>query len=244
MFALEYALWFDFLLPGLDRLGVPIPLGGTSNHFRTEILRAIHGWDAFNVTENADLGMRLAQCGYKVVPIDSSTYEEANWRLGNWIRQRSRWLKGYMQTWLVHMRAPSAFARKVGWAPFAGFVLFIGGAIFTSLVCPFFWGLFIVWLCTGVGPFGGLFGSASLAVSIASLLIGNGILTVLAILAPVKRRWLSLAPYGVTVFVYWLLISVAAYKALWQLVFRPFYWEKTDHGLRAREGRAPALQEA
>jgi cellulose synthase/poly-beta-1,6-N-acetylglucosamine synthase-like glycosyltransferase len=248
MFALEYALWFDFLLPGLDRLGVPLPLGGTSNHFRTEVLRGLHGWDAFNVTEDADLGMRLAQCGYQVVPLDSSTYEEAAKDFGNWLRQRSRWIKGYMQTWLVHLRSPKAFARKVGWAPFGGFVLFIGGAIFTGLICPFFWALFVVWLWTGVGPFGGIFGSASLAVSIASLLIGNGILTVLSILAPVKRRWLSLAPYGVTVFIYWLLISVAAYKALAQLVTRPFYWEKTRHGLtrstHSDEAREPAWQAA
>ena len=248
MFALEYALWFDFLLPGLDRLGVPLPLGGTSNHFRTEVLRGLHGWDAFNVTEDADLGMRLAQCGYQVVPLDSSTYEEAAKDFGNWLRQRSRWIKGYMQTWLVHLRSPRAFARKVGWAPFGGFVLFIGGAIFTGLVCPFFWALFVVWLWTGLGPFGGIFGSASLAVSIASLLIGNGILTVLSILAPVKRRWLSLAPYGVTVFIYWLLISVAAYKALAQLVTRPFYWEKTRHGLtrstHSDEAREPAWQAA
>lgn len=240
MFALEYALWFDFLLPGLERLGVPIPLGGTSNLFRTHILRDVLGWDAFNVTEDADLGMRLAQRGYKVIPIDSSTYEEANPHLGNWLRQRSRWIKGYMQTWLVHLRSPAAFARVVGIAPFAGFVLFIGGAIFTGLVTPFFWALFIIWLWTGSGPFGELFGSASLAVSLASLVISNGLLTVLAILAPMKRRWLSLAPYGITVLAYWLLISLAAYKALWQLITRPFHWEKTEHGLS--RPRAPSSQ--
>ncbi|MGQ0741594.1 MAG: glycosyltransferase family 2 protein [Alphaproteobacteria bacterium] len=208
----------------------------------TEVLRGLHGWDAFNVTEDADLGMRLAQCGYKVVPLDTSTYEEAAGDLGNWTSQRSRWIKGYMQTWLVHLRTPRSFARRVGWLPFGGFVLFIGGAIFTGLICPFFWALFIFWLVTGVGPFGGVFGSASLAVSIASLLIGNGILTVLSILAPVKRCWLELAPYGVTVFAYWLLISIAAYKALWQLLTRPFFWEKTNHGRTKAERMGARLR--
>lgn len=95
MFALDYALWFDFLLPGLDRLGIPMPLGGTSNHFRFSALDAIHGWDPFNVTEDADLGVRLARVGLKVQTLDSTTYEEATNAAGPWLRQRTRWLKGY-----------------------------------------------------------------------------------------------------------------------------------------------------
>jgi cellulose synthase/poly-beta-1,6-N-acetylglucosamine synthase-like glycosyltransferase len=98
MFALDYALWFDFLLPGLDKLGIPMPLGGTSNHFRVDALRAIHGWDPFNVTEDADLGIRLARLGLRVRTLDSTTYEEATNRWPDWLRQRTRWLKGYMQT--------------------------------------------------------------------------------------------------------------------------------------------------
>ncbi len=112
MFALDYAQWFDMLLPGLDRFGVPMPLGGTSNHFRTQVLRDIGGWDAFNVTEDADIGIRLAQLGYCVSMIPSTTYEEAPASLGPWLRQRSRWLKGHMQTWLVHMRDPVGLWRR------------------------------------------------------------------------------------------------------------------------------------
>jgi glycosyltransferase XagB len=121
MFALDYALWFDFLLPGLDRLGVPMPLGGTSNHFRTDALRAIHGWDPYNVTEDADLGIRLAQMGYRVTTLDSTTFEEATNELGNWLRQRSRWLKGYMQTWLVHMRRPRGLLKTPALKGFLAF---------------------------------------------------------------------------------------------------------------------------
>src|SRR5438045_1916908 len=95
MFTLGYELWFGFLLPGLSRLGVPMPLGGTSNHFRTTVLREIRGWDTFNVTEDADLGVRLATQGYRVATLDSTTFEEATSTLGNWTRQRSRWMKGY-----------------------------------------------------------------------------------------------------------------------------------------------------
>jgi len=121
MFALDYALWFDFLLPGLDKLGIPMPLGGTSNHFRVEALRAINAWDPFNVTEDADLGIRLSRLGMRVKTLDSTTYEEATNGVGNWLRQRTRWLKGYMQTWLVHMRAPRQLLRNAGVGGFFGF---------------------------------------------------------------------------------------------------------------------------
>jgi cellulose synthase/poly-beta-1,6-N-acetylglucosamine synthase-like glycosyltransferase len=230
MFALEYAAWFDFLLPGLGKLGIPIPLGGTSNHFRAEILSAISGWDSFNVTEDADLGVRLAREGHRVLPIDSSTYEEATPALGGWIRQRSRWLKGYMQTALVHLRAPVKFMRAVGLLPFLGFVIFVLGAVMTSLLAPVFWILSLVLAITGSAAVLGPYGAAVLATSYFSLVAGNGVLTLLAMLAPLKRRWFRLAPYGAGVFVYWLLISVAAYRALWQLRARPHHWEKTEHG--------------
>ena len=106
MFTLDYTLWFDQVLPGLERLGMPIPLGGTSNHFRTDVLRELHAWDPFNVTEDADLGIRIGQKGYRVGVVNSTTFEEASCRVGQWIRQRSRWMKGYMQTLLVHTRRP------------------------------------------------------------------------------------------------------------------------------------------
>ena len=106
-FAIEYAVLFRRLLPVLASLSLPLPLGGTSNHFRADILRDVGGWDPHNVTEDADLGLRLARIGYRTGVIDSETEEEANGALGNWMQQRARWLKGWMQTWLVHMREPA-----------------------------------------------------------------------------------------------------------------------------------------
>src|ERR1019366_10382530 len=111
-FTIEYSLWFDLVLPGLQRLGFSLPLGGTSNHFRTSALKALGGWDAFNVTEDCDLGLKLAKYGFKTVMLNSTTYEEANSRIFSWIRQRSRWIKGYMQTYLVHTRHPLQMLRK------------------------------------------------------------------------------------------------------------------------------------
>jgi glycosyltransferase XagB len=139
MFALDYGLWFDFLLPGLDRMRIPMPLGGTSNHFRSEALRAIHGWDPFNVTEDADIGIRLARHGFRVHTLDSTTFEEATTSFGNWLRQRSRWQKGYIQTWLVHMRHPMQLLGNAGFRGFLGFQLFVGGTFVSALLNPILW---------------------------------------------------------------------------------------------------------
>ena len=144
MFTLDYALWFDLVLPGLERLGIPIPLGGTSNHFKIDVLRELHAWDPFNVTEDADLGIRLTQKGYRVGVVDSTTFEEASCRAGQWIRQRTRWIKGYMQTFLVHTRRPIRCCAPPGRSGFLGFVFFIGGTVLSGLLNPIFWTLYLL----------------------------------------------------------------------------------------------------
>ncbi|MFC7571176.1 glycosyltransferase [Klenkia terrae] len=146
MFTLEYSSWFDYTLPGLDAMRLPIPLGGTSNHFRADMLRELGGWDPFNVTEDADLGVRASARGGRVAVVNSTTYEEANMALGNWLRQRSRWIKGYMQTFLVHSRHPVRLVRAIGLRQAVGFLLTIGGTPATFLLTPVLWVLFILYL--------------------------------------------------------------------------------------------------
>ncbi len=231
MFTLEYSFWFDYMLPGLDRLGLPIPLGGTSNHFRTQVLRELGGWDPFNVTEDADLGIRAAAHGYRVSVVNSTTYEEANARVGNWIRQRSRWIKGYMQTTLVHLRAPIQLARRIGWKATLGFLMLIAGTPLTFLAAPPLWLMYVVWLLTQARIFDPFFPPPVLYISLFNLLLGNGIAIYLNMLAVFKRRYYDLIPWALLNPVYWVLHSIAAYKALWQLITKPHYWEKTLHGI-------------
>ena len=114
LFAIDYALLFDVFDKGASAAGLPFFLGGTSNHFRVAGLRALGGWDAYNVTEDADLGLRLARCGYRVDTMASRTYEEAPVEFGKLVAQRSRWMKGWMQTALVHCRAPSRLFADLG----------------------------------------------------------------------------------------------------------------------------------
>jgi cellulose synthase/poly-beta-1,6-N-acetylglucosamine synthase-like glycosyltransferase len=231
VFTLEYSLWFDFYLPALEVLGIPIPLGGTSNHFRMEVLRKVGAWDPFNVTEDADLGVRFTQLGLHVGVVNSTTFEEANNHFGNWIRQRSRWLKGYMQTYLVHMRRPVRLYRTLGTTGFWGFQFFIGGTILSVLVAPLLFGMFFLWLLLDSSILEPYFPPLVLYISLFNFLIGNGYLIYLSMVGAFKRNYFTLIPYALTVPAYWFMMSIAAYKGLWQLVHNPFYWEKTEHGI-------------
>jgi glycosyltransferase XagB len=230
MFTLEYSYWFDYMLPGLDRLKLPIPLGGTSNHFRTEALRKLSGWDPFNVTEDADLGIRASAEGYRVGVINSTTFEEANNDLGNWIRQRSRWIKGYMQTTLVHLRNPVSLTRRVGAKNAVAFALLIGGTPLVFLFALPMWIFFAIWLVSGLPP-EAVYPSAIGYVGWFNLLLGNALMIALNMLGVGKRGYYGLLVWTLANPFYWLLHSIASYRALWQLITRPFYWEKTDHGI-------------
>jgi glycosyltransferase XagB len=233
LFTLEYSLWFDWLLPALQAQGAPIPLGGTSNYFKTDTLIKIGGWDPFNVTEDADLGLRLSKLGYRVEILDSTTFEEANCQIGNWIRQRSRWMKGYLQTWLVHMRRPGDIFATTGWSGLLSIQLFTAGNVFSALINPILWAVFVAWLLTTSPLISEAFPGPLLWFNIFALVFGNLFFIFLAVIAPLKRGWRHLCIFGLTAPVYWLLASVAAYKALWQIMFRPHYWEKTDHLISA-----------
>jgi cellulose synthase/poly-beta-1,6-N-acetylglucosamine synthase-like glycosyltransferase len=234
MFTLEYSHWFDYLLPGLHRLNIPIPLGGTSNHFRTDVLRELGAWDPYNVTEDADLGVRLTQAGYRVAVVNSTTFEEANGVLKSWINQRSRWIKGYMQTWLVHMRRPVQLYKRLGFVGFVGFQMFVGFPPFTALINPLLWFTFLVSLIIGPQHVAALFPPFVLVVALFDLLISNAMYVYFNLVAASKRQWFNLVPWGLLAPAYWVLHSVAAYKALGQLITNPHYWEKTQHGTSAQ----------
>ncbi len=231
MFTLEYSYWFDYLLPGLDTLDLPIPLGGTSNHFKLDKLVELGGWDPFNVTEDADLGVRAYAKGYKVSIVNSTTYEEANNETFNWIRQRSRWIKGYMQTYLVHMRDPVRLYKKLGLKGFLGFNFFIGATPLTFLIYPLLLALFICFVIFDFAFIRTLFPNWVLFMSIFNLLIGNVLMIYINMVAVFKRRYYELILFSLANPVYWLLHSISAYKGLFQLIVKPFYWEKTNHGL-------------
>lgn len=229
-FANEYSMHFELILPAMGASESPIPLGGTSNHFVTSTLRELGAWDPFNVTEDADLGIRLHREGYRTAMIDSTTLEEANSVVPNWIRQRSRWNKGYYQTWLVHMRNPLRLLAQTGIKGFVSFNLTMGSA-FVLLLNPIFWTLTTLYFFTQAGFIEQLFPSVIFYVASAMLFVGNFVFIYLNVAGSLQRGEFSITGTALLSPLYWGLMSLAAWKGFIQLFTNPFYWEKTEHGL-------------
>ncbi len=275
LFTVEYSTYFDLTLSGYQLFQVPLPLGGTSNHFRTRLLQEVGPWDPFNVTEDCDLGIRIYERGYRTRLVNSTTYEEANSQVWNWMRQRSRWVKGFIQTHLVHYRNPITTVRKLGLYGAMGGFLAVGGSAMMMLTNVVFWALLLVYLILlahgslhglslaeqligphssdtlyrglALGPFHlkawplVYFGASedpfwsifSQIFFIGSLIMffANFIFILIGVAACVKRKYYDLIPAALLMPLYWLLISLAAWKGFWQIFTKPFYWEKTVHGL-------------
>ena len=234
-FTIEYATWFRVILPGLARMGLPIPLGGTTLFFRRDILDRLGGWDAHNVTEDADLGIRLARHGYHTELIPTTTYEEANCRPWPWVRQRSRWLKGYAVTWTVHMRRPARLWRDLGpWQFFGVQVLFIG-TLSQFVMAPLLWSLWAI--VFGVShPLLSVFPTTTVTV-IAGLFAFSEVLNIAVTLTACRAlHHRHLIKWVLSLYAYFPLGTIACYKGLWELFYSPFFWDKTAHGVSGAEG--------
>jgi cellulose synthase/poly-beta-1,6-N-acetylglucosamine synthase-like glycosyltransferase len=232
-FTAEYAALFGVLLPMLANHGLPLLLGGTSNHFRANALRKAGGWDPFNVTEDADLGLRLARQGYETKVFGSLTYEEANTQLANWMRQRARWMKGFLVTWLVHMRSPLRLLRELGPAGFWTMQTMTIGIFASALLHPLCMALTIaVYIMHPVLSLGADLWVILLAgLNLFILLSGYGLALVLT-----RRGLHRLGMSGwvgtlATMPLYWLLMSAATWLGVWQFITAPRHWNKTEHGL-------------
>jgi cellulose synthase/poly-beta-1,6-N-acetylglucosamine synthase-like glycosyltransferase len=230
-FTIEYALWFSFFLPGLASMNAPIPLGGTSNHFRRVTLQALGAWDPFNVTEDADLGIRMFREGYTVKVLDSSTYEEANSDFVNWMKQRSRWLKGYLQTFAVHFRQPAELRRELGWRGLMHYTMFVGGTPILAIINPIFWFMTILWFVAHPAFIQQLFPAPDYYLGLLSWAFGNFLLVYVTVMSCRVAKRGELLVAALLVPIYWVMMSMAAVKALSQLVGAPTFWEKTVHGL-------------
>ena len=233
LFTAEYSHWFNIVLPGLQTLNTIIPLGGTSNHFKTSILKDLQGWDPFNVTEDCDLGTRLFKMGYKTSVIDSETLEEANSNVNSWLKQRSRWIKGYIQTYLVHMREPLNFIRTYKHHALL-FQLIVGMRMVFILINPVLW-LMTTLYFTMYPVFGvfieSLYPWYIFYPAVFCLIFANFTYFYSYMVASAKKDKWELIQYIFLIPFYWLLTSVSAIKAFYQLLTIPYYWEKTKHGL-------------
>ncbi len=237
--AIDYAVWYNQFLPGLTsglaRPGTFVPLGGTSNHFRVEMLRNLGGWDPYNVTEDCDLGVRLARGGLRTAMLDSTTWEEAVPRAGPWTRQRSRWVKGYLQTYLVHMRHPLRLLRDLGPRGFAHFQMLVGASSFLLLINPLMWALTATYLYAKGTPTGNFIQSLYLPpvyyLALLNFIAWNFILFYSSAYVCVRHNLIDVTRATLLTPLYWVLLSLGAWAGLISLIRHPWYWAKTEHGI-------------
>jgi cellulose synthase/poly-beta-1,6-N-acetylglucosamine synthase-like glycosyltransferase len=232
MFAFEYAALFGGLLPYLATKDRLIPLGGTSNHFRRSILVEAAAWDPYNVTEDADLGTRLCRLGYHIGMLSLPTLEDAPTRLAQWLPQRTRWFKGWMQTWLVHMRRPSRFIAEVGAGNMLLFQTLTLGMVFSALIYPLMLlelGWISMLIVSGAGQTMSAYALFIFVIDFSNVALGHLGFILLGAKSTGKSHRLRTLLVALGLPLYWTLLSLAAWRAAWQLGFKPHFWEKTEH---------------
>ncbi len=231
LFNAEFSFHYDLFLPGIQKLGYVIPLSGHSTHFRREVLEDIGAWDPYNLTEDCDMGIRLFRKGYQTEMMDSRSQEEATCSLGAWVAQRSRWMEGFIQTTIVHLRHPIRLKNELGgWKKLMAFLILVPGSVVMNIVNLFFWVLLSTWFVTHSTAIQTLFPGPVLYVSIFSFAVGNFVFMYLNLLGSYHRQRYRLVKYSLLSFFYWLMLAYASVRAVAHLVFKPHQWEKTKHG--------------
>jgi cellulose synthase/poly-beta-1,6-N-acetylglucosamine synthase-like glycosyltransferase len=233
-FTIEYAAWFRLILPGMQRLGLVVPLGGTTVFFRREALERAGCWDAHNVTEDADLGIRLARHGFHTEFVNTVTHEEANCAAGPWIRQRSRWLKGYAMTWAVHMRNPRKLMRDLGPWRFLGVQVLLIGTPLQLLLTPLMWSFWAIPL--GLPhPLQAQLSPTAFTWLAGIFLTSEALNLGCQVLALRRRQHQGLWKWVPTMHFYYPLGVLAVLRGLISMIFKPYYWDKTAHGVAMPE---------
>lgn len=230
LFAFEYAALFRGILPWLANNNRIFPLGGTSNHFRRDILEKVGGWDPYNVTEDADMGLRLVRHGYRISTISRPTLEDAPDNFLDWVKQRTRWYKGWFQTWLVHNRSPAALYRDIGTPSFWLAQILFCGMIVSALVHPLY--LFTISKLLFRCLSGATMSVTDLVLAVidaSNVVLGYSAFLFLGYRTLIAQEKKGFVAVVLRTPLYWLGISLAAWRAVLQIVCKPFLWEKTPH---------------
>ncbi len=240
LFALEYAGLFDVINPGLTRSRLPFLLGGTSNHFRTQALRDVGGWDAWNVTEDADLAIRLVRAGLRLGDCPATTWEEAPISLGPWMRQRRRWMKGFLQCAITHGRQPLRTLGETGAANGLALIAMSLGTVASALFYPPFL-IAALWMLatTGLPSANTGLEAAALSLSLTLFVAGHIAIFVPPLIGGLRRGNRKALVSLPLIPAYLVLVSIAAWWALIDLTLTPFHWHKTEHGQGRRAPPKP-----
>lgn len=236
LFNAEFSFYYDLFLPGLQKLGYPIPLSGHSVHFRRSVIQHLGAWDPYNVAEDCDVGIRINRMGYQTGIINSTSLEEATGGLASWIMQRTRWMKGFIQTSIVHLRHPFRFKDEIGgWEKFFAFLIIVPGSVIINIMNLFYWILLILWFSLHPAFIQDLFPGFILYISFFSFVIGNILFTYFNLLGSYRRKEYALVKYSLLSPLYWILLAIATTRGAIQIFTKPHQWEKTKHAARGEK---------
>jgi cellulose synthase/poly-beta-1,6-N-acetylglucosamine synthase-like glycosyltransferase len=227
----EFAYFYDYYLPGIVRMGVPIPLSGHSTYFRREVIEKVGGWDSYNIAEDCDIGIRIYRHGFKSgMMLDSFSWEQSTTTIPRWLRQRTRWEQGFIQTSLVHLRFPLLLKTELGsWRNFFWFLYLVPGNVILNILHIFHWGLFFLWIFTHAAFIEFLFPLSTIYFSMLTFIGGNYVLLMFHMLGLYSRRHYTGVKYALGSLVYWIMLGLATFRAAILFFFRPFSWDKTPH---------------
>ena len=241
LFNTEFTFHYDMFLPGLQSLNVPIPLSGHSVHYRTEALVRAGAWDPYNVAEDCELGVRLHRAGYRTGIINSISREEAASDVWGWVKQRTRWMKGFIQTSIVHLRYPLHLKEELGsWKDFVAFCMLVPGTVLLNVLNFFSWFVLLAWFVTGAEAIRDMYPMIVLYIANIAALAGGFIFMYLNLVALYRRNNFHLVKYFFLTPVYWFLLAFATARAFWQLrsYESTHTWEKTTHGTHLVRAKA------
>ena len=227
----EFAFFYDFFLPGLVNMNIPLPISGHSTFFRRKVIDDVKGWDPYNVAEDCDIGIRLYRHGFKSgMMLDSFSWEQSTTTVPRWVRQRTRWVQGFIQTSLVHLRYPLLLKQTLGsWWNFLWFLILVPGNVILNLLNIVHWLLLILWLATHSPYIQQLYPIETLYAGTISFIIGNYLFMLLQMVGLYSRKHYGSVKNSLFAFIYWILLAIATVRATLRYIFRPYYWEKTQH---------------
>jgi cellulose synthase/poly-beta-1,6-N-acetylglucosamine synthase-like glycosyltransferase len=217
--AMEEKAWYQVLISGREKLQLFVPLNGSCQFIRRSVLEELGGWDETCLTEDVELALRLVEKNYliKYAP-DVISGQETPSSLGDLVKQRVRWYRGYMEIALKYGRLLGNINRKTVDAEIslAGPFMMV-----VSLLSYLNW-FFIAFILSDYNPLPNVTGLVIALTAVSLFSIG---IALTASEKPIKLRNLLWVP---SIYVYWLFQMCIAGWAFLKLVFRrKRVWSKT-----------------
>lgn len=233
----EFCYFYHYYLPGLVASNFPLPISGHSTYFRREVIEKVGAWDAYNVAEDCDIGIRIYRKGFgSGRMLDTHTWEQSTTTIPTWVRQRTRWIQGFIQTSIVQLRYPLLLKRELKtWRNFVVFLILVPGNVILNILNIFQWMMFALWHTTHAPFLQVAYSGFTLYLATICFVVGNFFFTFYSMYALYKRKHYSTVPWAMLMFAYWIMLGIATIRATIHLFLHPYKWDKTAHFISSQK---------